>query len=1123
MTGLPTALHRPRLALAALLATLAASTGPAAAAGVADEITPQAPAATNRVLTSFHEIYLLPAADRNHPWPIRTSFLVYYFDPDWNAAWGECEGSPMFLPVGDSPQPAQPGKRYRLDGWIDPVANRIDWTRSRLEPAGTAPLPPPIPVSDLAQAAPRQKFHRVVVEGFVDRKREDRRHVSLSLVCGKTTATAFIVRDAAEPSLALNQGDFVRLTGVLSPQFDPNGDLVSLDLWITRAADVETLGSMEKDPRFDTPATAIEQIRDTLPPSELVHVRGVVRNHEAGKWVCIWDETGEVLLQSLQTMPVRPGEQVEAVGYPSVVGIHRWIQNGFYRRNPGPQPGNAAPHFPHPRPLRLAAQVRDMGLEEAGTGVPVRLWGMVAVSDPELPYAFIQDSSGGIRVMNPQWTDTNTAKIGTLVEVDGVTAAGDFVPVITNATFRRTGYWNPHAETPETITLDQAMSGSFDGRLVAMRGYVRRVTVRDRINQIEMFTPGGEFDAWVSSTRSWKHLEGSSVRLQGICSTIANSRHQLTGVQLLLPQSTFILEQDPQAADVFATPLRRLGSLRQYNPESALDARVRSSGIVLLHEPGRYLYLQDGADGLFALSRQTDPLQPGDRVEVVGFPGRQNQRFLMQETAYRKTAAGPEPTPISIGSRPLSDPSIDGLLARAEGTLLNVRARNKDVRMQIQTADFAMDATLEKAADANPPAADFDLPIGSRVALTGVYEVQQDEYGKPRAGLLHLRSWKDVTLLKRPPWWNLTRLLWALMGVLALTATAISWGLVIAHKNRLLGDAQAQLQSANDSLEHRVRERTRELQEQVVAKERARHELAEAQEELMLTSRRAGMAEVATGVLHNVGNVLNSVNVSAAMLGDRIRRLSIESVSKTAALLQSHRQQLGTFLSDNPKGKALPAYLEKLGAVLAEDKQEMLNEVQSLAKNIEHIKVIVSMQQSYAKIGGSLEEIDPKDLVEDAFQINSASLDRHAIQVLRDYHPAPRVLTDRHKVLQILVNLISNAKHALNQDRPDRKIILGVASSEPGRVAISITDTGMGIPRENLERIFSRGFTTRRDGHGFGLHSGALAAKELGGTLNVRSDGPGRGATFTLELPSSRNTGRLVQPAETGAEPRPAR
>jgi signal transduction histidine kinase len=157
--------------------------------------------------------------------------------------------------------------------------------------------------------------------------------------------------------------------------------------------------------------------------------------------------------------------------------------------------------------------------------------------------------------------------------------------------------------------------------------------------------------------------------------------------------------------------------------------------------------------------------------------------------------------------------------------------------------------------------------------------------------------------------------------------------------------------------------------------------------------------------------------------------------------------------------------------------------------------------------------------VEDAIQINAIALERQNISVLRDYHPIPPVVTDRHGVLQILINLISNARHALGHDNPDTKLIVTISTAGPDRVRVSVTDNGVGIPPENLSQIFSMGFTTRKDGHGFGLHSGANAATELGGSLMANSEGVGHGATFILELPIERppeeKYTRTISPSES--------
>jgi C4-dicarboxylate-specific signal transduction histidine kinase len=288
----------------------------------------------------------------------------------------------------------------------------------------------------------------------------------------------------------------------------------------------------------------------------------------------------------------------------------------------------------------------------------------------------------------------------------------------------------------------------------------------------------------------------------------------------------------------------------------------------------------------------------------------------------------------------------------------------------------------------------------------------------------------------------------------------------------------------------------------ITQRRKAEAELQSAQKQLVEASREAGMAEVATGVLHNVGNVLNSVNVSASVLSERIKKSKIQNVGLVAGLMQKHSADLGQFMTNDAKGRQLPLFLAELAKHLAAEQVSALEELAGLHKNIEHIKVIVAMQQSYAKLSGVAQEVTVTDLIEDAVRMNEGALARHDVKLVRDIDQSlPQILVDRHKVLQILINLIRNAKYACDDSGKEEKQLTLRAANGDQRVRISVIDNGVGIPVENLTRIFQHGFTTRKNGHGFGLHSGALAAKEMGGALVVQSNGPGQGASFTLELP----------------------
>ncbi len=278
-------------------------------------------------------------------------------------------------------------------------------------------------------------------------------------------------------------------------------------------------------------------------------------------------------------------------------------------------------------------------------------------------------------------------------------------------------------------------------------------------------------------------------------------------------------------------------------------------------------------------------------------------------------------------------------------------------------------------------------------------------------------------------------------------------------------------------------------------------EMENIHKQLVESSRLAGMAEIATNVLHNVGNALNSVNISTDLIVDGVKKSRASSLARIVALLQEHAHHLGEFMTSDPNGRHVPALLARLSEHLAAEQGKITGELDSLRRNIEHVKDIVVMQQNYASVGGIKEKIDLAHLVEDSLRLNEDALSRHGVKVVRQLETVPLLNLDKHKILQILVNLVRNAKYACDESgRADRRLTVRLANGD-GRVRISVMDDGIGIPPENLTRMFNYGFTTRSGGHGFGLHSSALAAKEMGGALTVQSGGPSQGATFTLELP----------------------
>lgn len=290
-----------------------------------------------------------------------------------------------------------------------------------------------------------------------------------------------------------------------------------------------------------------------------------------------------------------------------------------------------------------------------------------------------------------------------------------------------------------------------------------------------------------------------------------------------------------------------------------------------------------------------------------------------------------------------------------------------------------------------------------------------------------------------------------------------------------------------EQLEQRVQERTRELRS--------------AQAELLDTARRAGMAEIATNVLHNVGNILNSVNISANLVTSRLRGSRLQGLQRAVEMLDAHDGDLANFLTRDEKGRLLPGYLSKSVEALGAEREEVVRELAHLVESVDHIKNVVATQQSYAGHSGLIEAVSLPALVEDALRIHAGALQRTGITIAREFGPVPTVHVDKTRVMQILVNLIGNAVQAMEDLASGRQLTLRVEQAGLG-VRISVIDRGVGISADNLARVFTHGFTTRANGHGFGLHSCALAARQMHGTLTASSAGPGQGATFVLELPA---------------------
>ncbi|ASQ45212.1 sensor histidine kinase [Legionella clemsonensis] len=279
-------------------------------------------------------------------------------------------------------------------------------------------------------------------------------------------------------------------------------------------------------------------------------------------------------------------------------------------------------------------------------------------------------------------------------------------------------------------------------------------------------------------------------------------------------------------------------------------------------------------------------------------------------------------------------------------------------------------------------------------------------------------------------------------------------------------------------------------------------EIKELSQKLLVTARRAGMSEIATSILHNIGNVLNSSNVSVNLIKESFSQPYYQKLFKIISLLKEHQSNIEDYLTKDEKGKLIPNYLIALGDILDKSQQNNIEELDNLDEDIQHLKAIVAMQQAFSGVSSIAEKIYVPELIETALQMSLNPHKDKGIAMNKQYCDDAFVFADKSKLLQILINLIQNAKDAVSKNSSNKKRIDFLVKNANKKLQIIVTDNGEGILPDNLKRMFSFGFTTKPNGHGFGLHSCALSAQDMGGSLKVESPGPGRGAVFILTLPT---------------------
>jgi len=912
--------------------------------------------------------------------------------------------------------------------------------------------------------------------------------------------------DEAVPGLLLNSRISAR--GLCQSTLTPAGSRLAGELFvpgmaqitITRAAEVLWLLHPVNS------VSNLVNLQPTNAPGHIAHVQGSVTEIEPGKSLLLEDPSGRIRVNTAQASAQDLGTAIEALGQLILKNGEPALAGATFR---AASPGETLPT------LTTIEQARRLKPQEAALHYPVKVRGVVTFVFDGGKRAHVQGESEGIYVSGLS-TSRQGLQVGDLCEFDGFASAGAFSPVLTYRTATVLG--RGHLPDPLRPSWSQLINGSLDSQWVEVQG----VVMGARGQNLLIGIPGGQINARITgaSAAELRDYLDAIVRVRGTVRPIANRQRQVQSVQLQVASLLQITVDHPAPADPFSAPSRLVSELREFDPGAASFQRVKTAGQVV-HVRNGVGYLMDGTNGMRFMPREQLNVSPGDQVEVVGLPDIEGSSPALRQALVRKTGQGPLPLARALSPDDLFNSANDATRVSLEAAVVAVSTNQSDQVLELNIGARICKARLENSRGILP-----STPVGSQVRLNGTYVGQgltDASSGKVELFELLLDKPADLTVLRRPSWWTLGRALVAVGGMTLVLALALIWITALRHQvesrtSELKAEVEshkrteAELKEKTKNLQDEIRERIQlhaeledkktRLENEIDERKRMELEVERIHRQLVDASRQAGQAEVASSVLHNVGNVLNSVNVSTGLITGRLRSLRTASVGKVADLLHHHHDDLGRFLTEDQRGRQLPKYLESLSKQLDEERTDLLKEVSDLTQNVEHIKEIVAMQQNYAKVAGLTETVPVSELLENAVRMHAGAFVRHGVGLVRQFEDVPPVTVDKHKVLQILVNLLHNAKYACDAGNPpEKRILLRIAHADGQRVKIEIADNGIGIAPENLGQLFRHGFTTRKNGHGFGLHSAAIAAKELGGTLTAHSEGLGHGATFTLEMP----------------------
>ena len=750
---------------------------------------PAAPGAGGAFLTTVQQIRARGAGGREGAYPVRLRATVTYYHGGSRTLVAQTRDGGVFIDTAKTQLTVAPGREVEIEGTTAPgqstaivIATRV----TDMGPGAELPLPR-VGTSELGSGD--YLYRRVEVEGVVrSTVRENDGRVTLNVATAGGAFQARVIAPAGSSFSDALVDARVTIRGVADTTFDIRGRAVRLRILVVEAANVTVVAARASDP-FSLPVQSIAGVLAVAPASVSPHrvrVQGVITQLPDGT-SRLSDATGAIPVSIAEVSVVQPSGPIDVLGFvgrtASGVGLEDAIYRPIGARSAAVAPSSPSDEAAQSAPLPMLTSIsviRGLPPVEARRGYPVRL--RAVVTSPLGPNAaFIQDATGGIYMAT-----SGSWRTGQLVDVIGQTGAGDFAPIIDQATVRAVG--TAPLPTPVRGALPELASGVHDSQWVEAEGVVQsvaRVGAGARLAVVAgLYSFVAEME--LAGAPLPTDLVDARVRLRGACASVFNEHRQLLGIRVIVPDPSYLtmLELAPDAGSL---PVQPIHTLMQFNLGRSAERRVRMRGVVTLRRSNGAIYIRDETGGLVVGALNEPALTPGDRVDVVGFPTASDYLPVLQNAVVQRHGGGPAPSPISVTPDEAMSGNYHAQLVQMESTLIDQVANATGRMLTLQAGRHTFNAFLENLPDAQGIAS---VRPGSVVQVTGVCLVKAERslndsnFRSNQEFRLLLRSPLDVTVVRRASWWSVARVLWLLGCLIVVALTALAWIVVLRRRVR---------------------------------------------------------------------------------------------------------------------------------------------------------------------------------------------------------------------------------------------------------------------------------------------------------------------------------------------------